>query len=515
VSRHLAWSDLSLRTRLVCAFAVVAGLSVMLGVFALVQLTRVNDTTARVTRRALPSVSALSQISLACARFRMSTLQYVAAGAADRDPILTAMDAALEKIEQSQKVYEPLIGSADERKTYAQFMAAWSDYMIAHAMALQLAAEGKEEDARHAMAGDAERQFDVAAAQLGALIEQNGRTATDAQERSEALYASSRLWVGVMVLGVIALGGALSGMVLAGVNRVLRRVALAIGSGAELLVSAASEGSTSSDDLSRSSTQQAAALQQTSAAMEEISATTQTNSKHAHDAAALMDQADRMIRSSNAALDAMLTSMAQIEDSSTRVTQIIGTIDDIAFQTNILALNAAIEAARAGDAGAGFAVVAEEVRRLAQRSAEAAHGTATLVEESHSRAQAGSVSLREVAAAVTGFTQQVAGVQTLVERIKTTSEQQAQGLVDVTRAVHDMAGVTQQTAAIAELSTRASHRLSDQAEAARQHAADLIKIVNGRKRERGEPDAPPAPHAPATLGLFTRVGTWFGGRKAA
>ena len=107
----------------------------------------------------------------------------------------------------------------------------------------------------------------------------------------------------------------------------------------------------------------------------------------------------------------MVTSMAGIEDASSRVTRIIRTIDEIAFQTNILALNAAVEAARAGEAGAGFAVVAEEVRRLAQRSAQAARDTATLIEESSDRAREGTTRLKHVSSAVTAFTRQMSGVQ--------------------------------------------------------------------------------------------------------
>jgi methyl-accepting chemotaxis protein len=500
------WSHLSFRARLMCAFATIVALSAGLGVFAIVQLGRVSETTGVVARRALPSVRSLSDISLSIGRFRMAMLQYVAASTdAEREKHQAAMDAALEEIDGKQRLYEPLIASPDEKRTYGLFMSAWSDYMISHAMALQMAMEQQGDAARAIMAGDAQAQFDTASGRLGALVEQNRLSAEAAEARSQALYASSRLYVALLVLGVVVGGGGVAWVILGGVNRVLRRVADGLGAGADTLVGAAADASHSSDALSRSAASQATSLDETAGTMGGIETTTRTNAGHAQQAASFMDEAERLVRTSNQTLATMLSSMASIEDSSTRVTRIVRTIDEIAFQTNILALNAAVEAARAGEAGSGFAVVAEEVRRLAQRSADAARETGELVHESNAKARQGSHTLQEVAASVTAFTEQVARVQGLVDTIKTGTEQQAAGIEQVARALEQMTAMTQQTAHLAGRSAAAGEQLASQAAMSRSQASDLAALVYGRgDRPVDAPAAPPAQPRPGPLGVVHR-----------
>jgi len=494
--RFISWNDRSLRVRLMTTFAAVVVLSSVVGAFAVLQLGRVNATHANVTRRALPGVRALGNIGLATARFRMATLQFVAASAAERAAASERMDKALEAIEHEQKLYEPLIASSFEKQTYNEFMSAWSDYMMAHATALGLVMEGKAGAARAVMAGEAQTQFDAAAARLGALIEQNRINAEAAQATSEAIAYSARWWVVALLLGVLVASGALAWVVIAGVNRLLGRVASDIAGSAEMLIATATDASRASEALSRSASDQASSLDEASSTMIQISSTTRTNARHAHDADALVTEADTLIRSSNVALEAMVTSMAGIEDASSRVTRIIRTIDEIAFQTNILALNAAVEAARAGEAGAGFAVVAEEVRRLAQRSAQAARDTATLIEESSDRAREGASRLAHVSSAVAAFTRQMSGVQALVQTIRTSSDEQMSGIDQVSRSVEGMTRTTQAAAASAEASATAGDRLSTQAEAARLQSRQLDALVRGRRARAAAARRPAGPAAP-------------------
>jgi methyl-accepting chemotaxis protein len=268
----------------------------------------------------------------------------------------------------------------------------------------------------------------------------------------------------------------------------LRKQSQELRDGTEHVVAAASQVATSAQGLSQQSTHQAASLQETSASMEEMASMTRKNAENAVQAADLATEVARQVQGSNAALDEMVASMTAIRESSNKVAKIIKAIDEIAFQTNILALNAAVEAARAGEAGMGFAVVAGEVRSLAQRSAQAAKDTAILLEESIARSQEGSGRVEQVAQSITSITDNVLRVKGMVEEVRQASAQQSQGIDQVTQTLAQMESVTQSTAATAEESAAASEELNAQAETSMAAVRRLEAIVgtvgdtNGMRR---------------------------------
>lgn len=253
-----------------------------------------------------------------------------------------------------------------------------------------------------------------------------------------------------------------------------------------------------SDDLSRRTEHQAASLEETAAALDKITETVRDTASGAKDARDVVTAAKRDAEHSGEVVRETVKAVSGIEESSSRISNIIGVIDEIAFQTNLLALNAGIEAARAGDAGRGFAVVATEVRALAQRSADAAKEIKALISTSGQQVETGVRLVGETGAALARIVEQVARLNDLVSSIAAAAQDQATGLAEVNIAVNQMDQVTQQNAAMVEETTAASHSLTGE-------AAELARLVGKFQIGQGEePQAkrpilgkPPAPSAKA------------------
>ncbi|MBR0555640.1 HAMP domain-containing protein [Ciceribacter sp. L1K23] len=223
------------------------------------------------------------------------------------------------------------------------------------------------------------------------------------------------------------------------------------------------EIATSTDDLAKRTETQAASLEQAAAALDEITATVKNASDRARQASDMMGRTKESAARSAAVVGDAVSAMGKIEDSSSKIGQIIGVIDEIAFQTNLLALNAGVEAARAGEAGKGFAVVAQEVRELAGRSANAAKEIKELVETSSSQVAAGVSLVSRTGDALAEIDGQVKEVNGLIEFIVQSSSEQSSALNEVNAAINQMDQLTQQNAAMVEETNASCRELSDEA----------------------------------------------------
>lgn len=320
-------------------------------------------------------------------------------------------------------------------------------------------------------------------------------------KNSEEAIASARqtyidcfkMLVGLVIIALI-LGLVIAFYIIRSITKPMNSVASRIGESAGQVAAASGQLSASAQQLSQGSTEQAAAIEETSSTLQEAASRLQQSSVNSGRASELSEQATDSANKGNAEMREMMDSIQEIKNSSVQIGKIIKVIDDIAFQTNILALNAAIEAARAGEAGMGFAVVAEEVRNLAQRSAQAAKDTTAIIETNIALSGRGAAVAERVHEALNTITSQAKKVNELMNEIAAASQEQSQGVEQVTKAMIQVETVTQQNAANAEESASASEELNSQAESMRKIVGELSELVNGAKDDMSKDTLGPPIH---------------------
>jgi len=242
----------------------------------------------------------------------------------------------------------------------------------------------------------------------------------------------------------------------------------------EHLATACAQVSSANQSVAQGASQQAASIEETSSSMEEMASMTKMNADHANEADKLMKNVAQVINEVARSSEDVATSMSKISQASHETSKIVKTIDEIAFQTNLLALNAAVEAAHAGEAGAGFAVVANEVRNLAGRAASAAQSTADLIESIVKQINEASEAVKKTGLLFQDMYKNVLKGVELVAEIFAASKEQSEGINQVNKAVGDMDSVAQQNAANAEESASSAAEMNAQTEKLK----TMIKALN-------------------------------------
>ena len=309
--------------------------------------------------------------------------------------------------------------------------------------------------------------------------------------QADEMADSNLFWSSFIAAFTAVAGLVLAALITASITGPVNRIIAALDSGADRMTDASGQISSAASSLAEGATSQAASLEETSSALEQMASMTRQNADNSNKGNDSMKEANQLVGKGAEAVVHMAEAMDEINDSAGKISNIIKTIEEIAFQTNLLALNAAVEAARAGDAGKGFAVVADEVRNLAQRSAQAARDTTQLIEGTVTRVRNGAEIAGELTESFKGIQASTGDVARLIQEIAIATNEQAQGVDQVNTAVAQMDKVTQLNAASAEESSSAAQDLSTQATVLKDIVDDLMKLVVGQRRNSASAEAPP------------------------
>ncbi len=406
---------------------------------------------------------------------------------------ITADDkAALEKIAtaraflrgQAEAVKQlKTTGDAAARQAFSDTVYKPGTKVYLDAIDKYVAVQARERDATRAAAMDARRQMMMVAALVAAVVFGFGMFLAAMLVRSinrplaRAMAVAEAIAAGDLTQEVPESRGDEFGHLLRSLSSMavkLRTLVAEVRTGTESVSTASNEIANGNQDLSNRTEQTASNLQQTASSMEELTSTVTQSADTARQASQLASTAAQAATHGGEVVGQVVVSMQNISNASRKIADIIGTIDGIAFQTNILALNAAVEAARAGEQGRGFAVVAAEVRSLAKRSAEAAKEIKILITASEETVQSGSQQVTQAGAAMAEIVSSVRRVSDLIGEISAASNEQRDGISHVNSAVANLDQMTQQNAALVEESAAAATGLRDQA----QYLAQVVSVFN-------------------------------------
>jgi len=549
-----ALKNLRVGARLGLAFFVLIALMLAMAGVGALMVRSVNYYAEYYPVNILPSLRNIHQIDGAISDARRLEQQHILSeDEKEKKSLGERIVKAREDLKQRLKDYEPLVADDEDRALLKKVGDGLNAYLTVQDRVLKASSDSASDPtqataARDLTFGAARAAFSPVREAVDQWWAYNERLAAATTAAAEAAYARV-LWIFAiaslvaLALGVVAAvaitrsitrpvqlaaeavkavaGGDLTqrlnsssrdelGQLLSMLDEMtlnLARMVSGVRQGCDQLNVAAAEIAQGNADLSARTESQASNLEETAASVEEMASQIKANADNARQADQLANHASEVAGAGGVAVGEVVTTMDAISTSSRKISDIIGTIDGIAFQTNILALNAAVEAARAGEQGRGFAVVAGEVRLLAQRSAEAAKEIKSLIGDSVGKVESGSAQVLAARETIAQMVNEVRKVTDLVGEITVSSREQSEGVGQINTAVSQLDQATQQNAALVEQTAAAAEsmrmqtaRLSEAVAAFRVDASLAPAAPAARAAPRSAPRPAPQAAAPKPMG---------------
>lgn len=479
--------NVRLSVKLIGAFAIVSLIGLVLGYVGTLKIRGINRANTAMYQE---NVRPLVELSGVAGRFQ-------AMRGAIKDSFIQkflfdkSIDEVITRIKDLDRQNEEALNralqfatSAEIRQEYGTLKSRIASLCALRDKTFDLIKQGKKEEALAILAVDGANLAKQAEESMGKLMEHtaNDSKAIAEQNTRVADGAVLFMWIAACLGTILAIILGIS--LTASITRPIGRVVQGLSDASEQVATASSQVSAASQHLAEGSSEQAASLEETSSSLEEMSSMTKQNAAHAGEARSIMQEARTVVEEVGGHMEEMAQAIDEITRSSEETGKIIKSIDEIAFQTNLLALNAAVEAARAGEAGAGFAVVAEEVRNLAMRAADSAKNTSDLIEKTIKAVHNGNQLTHQTQDAFKENVRLSTNIAQLIDEIATASDEQAQGISQINIAMAEMDKVVQRTAATAEESASSSEELTAQAEQMKGYVHDLETLIGGKGKLR-------------------------------
>jgi methyl-accepting chemotaxis protein len=476
---------LKLSTQLIGGFLFGTLITLAVGMVGLISVGNLTQNINDITENQLPSIKSLLIISEAQAtiygskKALLETWITMEQKKFHYDQIYTAQDRAIYAV----RAYSQLPKTSEEAAIWTKFVVIWNNWDKGQ-LFLNLCQQydlNKSETTYKIMVqqamGDKETDIKTIQTYLRKLIDINDKKSQLAQKNSTGVIL-------IIIIGMV--GGVMFSFLLGiflskSISKPINKSISQINNGAEQIAATSSQFTASAQQLSQGSSAQASSIEEILTTLEETASMLRQSSANTKQAAQLSEQAKDSADKGGVEMEEMMHSIQEIKVSSDQISKIIKVIDDIAFQTNILALNAAIEAARAGETGLGFAVVAEEVRNLAQKCAQAAQDTTAIIETNIKLSDKGIIESNKVLNALIEITAQTKKVSELIAEIAFVSDEQASGAEQISQSMAQLATITQENAASAEESAASAEELDAHAVSTKNVIYELLELINGKK----------------------------------